>query len=810
MMRKNIFLYLLAFGLLGIVLIFFNRVYSELSTYTELTNRHNRVHSYYLNLSKQINNAAILDPDLIKVNSSAKSGKLFFTDSLTVIRQLDLLQSSVRDSVNIGITEKLNDIIRSELSWLLRNNLPDSFKLNKSSQHVLLFKKADSLIDAGIQRTIFLIDFRKEQLDDKINELKLWMSLFISLSFLLLVYTTANLFKQRSKLKIKEFELGTVLDRIRDGVISLDREWRYTFLNDAAMATHPLGKKETIGKLIWDVHPQIKGTIFWAKYQEAIETKKVLEIESYYEPMGFWFSVIIYPSGSGLTIFYKDVTESKKAEQKLSQTRKEVADYKFALDEASIVSLTDQKGIIQYVNNNFCNISKYSREELIGRDHRIINSGYHSAAYIRNLWVTIAHGDIWKGELKNKAKDGTNYWVDTTIVPFLNESGKPYQYIAIRSDVTERKQAEEKLEKSEKIYKTIASSIPGSVIYLLDKDYRFLLIEGDMLEKLGYSKDQLLGQKARDVLNPERFADVEDQFKRALNGETVTAETSRLGYQMISRFIPLKDENNNVYIIMVVAMDITELKKAHNDIYNLNRGLEEKIIKRTDQLKKSNDDMEAFSYSVSHDLRSPLRGIIGFSSILEEDYAGRLDSEGRRIISIIKKNTLKMGILIDDLLSFSRMGKQALLKVTVDTNALISEVVAELMQSNPGHKIINWQIHVLPEVSADIKTYRQVWINLISNAIKYSSVKDKPVIEIGSYENENQHVFFVKDNGVGFNEEYENKLFKVFQRLHNADEFEGTGVGLAIVEKIITRHAGKVWAEGKEDLGACFYFSLPK
>src|ERR1044072_5478298 len=190
---------------------------------------------------------------------------------------------------------------------------------------------------------------------------------------------------------------------------------------------------------------------------------------------------------------------NETVESALRKSVRESSDYQYALDESSIIAITDQKGIIKHANENFCRISKYSREELIGQDHRIINSGFHPKEFIRNLWATIANGKIWKGELRNKAKDGTIYWVDTTIVPFLDEKDKPYQYVAIRADITERKQVEERIIKSEKIYKTIASSIPGSVICLLDRDYRYLLIEGDMIEKIGYKKDTLLGAKAVDV-----------------------------------------------------------------------------------------------------------------------------------------------------------------------------------------------------------------------------------------------------------------------------------------------------------------------
>jgi light-regulated signal transduction histidine kinase (bacteriophytochrome) len=235
---------------------------------------------------------------------------------------------------------------------------------------------------------------------------------------------------------------------------------------------------------------------------------------------------------------------------------------------------------------------------------------------------------------------------------------------------------------------------------------------------------------------------------------------------------------------------------------SLRKGLE-------NELKKTNAELEAFTYSVSHDLRAPLRGIIGFTAILEEDYSSKLDDEARRITTVIKNNTLKMGHLIDALLAFSRMGKQEIMKTQINTQSMVNEIVTELIHQNNGHTTIEWNIHALPPVNADINTIRQVWINLISNAIKYSGNKQQPNIEIDSESRNGQIVFSVKDNGVGFDQQYSHKLFKVFQRLHGPEEFEGTGVGLALVEKIVSRHGGKVWAKGEIDKGACFYFSLP-
>jgi PAS domain S-box-containing protein len=370
---------------------------------------------------------------------------------------------------------------------------------------------------------------------------------------------------------------------------------------------------------------------------------------------------------------------NKELAIKNKESSKEVTDYKYALDESSNLAITNQKGIITHVNENFCNISKYSVDELVGQDHRILNSGHHSKEFIRNLWNTIASGKIWRGELKNKAKDGTMYWVDTTIVPFLNSKGIPYQYVAIRSDITKRKLAE------------------------------------------------------------------------------VEYET-------------------------------------------LNEELEQRIKYRTEEL-------EAFSYSVSHDLRAPLRAIHGYAKMFKETYENKLDAEGDRLMNNILNNAKKMGQLIDDLLSFSRIGRNELVKREISMHDMVMNLSSELKDEQPD-RIIEFHIkHLLP-AQADNIAIRQVWLNLISNAIKYSKHKEKAIIEIDSYIKGNEIIYYIKDNGAGFDMRYANKLFGVFQRLHSDDEFEGTGVGLALVQRIIKKHGGRVWAEGKVNEGATFYFTL--
>jgi light-regulated signal transduction histidine kinase (bacteriophytochrome) len=221
-----------------------------------------------------------------------------------------------------------------------------------------------------------------------------------------------------------------------------------------------------------------------------------------------------------------------------------------------------------------------------------------------------------------------------------------------------------------------------------------------------------------------------------------------------------------------------------------------------------NNELEAFTYSVSHDLRAPLRSIDGYSKILQEDYGNKMDGESNRILDIIRNNARRMGQLIDDLLDFSRLGRKELEKSTVNMNSLVTNVKQELLAQERDRNI-QFTINRLDEVDGDARMMRQVWINLISNAIKYSRKQQLATIEIGSTAETDRVTYFIRDNGVGFDMKYADKLFGVFQRLHKMQEFEGTGVGLALVHRIVSRHGGKVWAEARVNQGATFFFFIP-
>ena len=501
-------------------------------------------------------------------------------------------------------------------------------------------------------------------------------------------------------------------------------------------------------------------------------------------------------------------------DKELTASLKDNGDLKAALDEHAIVAMTDPKGKITFVNDKFCAISKYSRAELLGQDHRIISSGYHSKTFIRDLWATIASGRVWRGELKNKAKDGTFYWLDSTMVPFFDEQGKIRQYISIRADITERKLAEAAVHDSEERFRTMANSM-SQLAWIARPDGFIFWYNLRWYEYTGKTPEEMEGWGWQSVHDPVALPTVVVNWTAAITaGTSFEMEFPLRGADgsfrsFLTRGEPLKNADGQVVQWFGTNTDVTSLKQAEEKVQLLNADLEQRVIDRTVELETANNELEAFSYSVAHDLRSPLRSIDGFSRLVLEDFSQTLPEPGQRFLKKIRVSAQTMGTLIDDLLSLARLSRQELNKQATDTHKLVRNVLTEL-GSPWSDRVVKISIGALPVSSGDQALLKQVWINLLSNALKYTRKRETAQIEIGSTQLNGVDTFFIRDNGTGFDMAYADKLFGTFQRLHSADDFEGTGIGLAIVKRIILRHGGRVWAEAAVDRGATFSFTLEK
>lgn len=390
----------------------------------------------------------------------------------------------------------------------------------------------------------------------------------------------------------------------------------------------------------------------------------------------------------------------------------------------------------------------------------------------------------------------------------------------LEQNVAELERTSRALRESEGKYRRLVDTATEGV-WVLGPDLTTVFVNARMADILGCQVQDMVGRPFTEFLLAEDLADharrielrrrgisenYERRFRR-LDGTIVWASLSSA---------PIFDDHHRFAGTFAMVTDITERKQAEAEIRDLNQDLEKRVARRTAQLESANrrleaanKELEAFSYSVSHDLRAPLRAIDGFSNILLEDYGSRLDDEGRHDLAVIRRNATRMAELIDDLLNFSRTSRQEMTTQSIDMTVLVREVFHEV-RSAAAQRTIVLHLANLPPARGDRALIRQVLFNLLSNAVKFTAARAEAVIDVTGAVEHGEGIYCVKDNGAGFDMQFADKLFGVFQRLHRADDFEGTGIGLAIVKRIITRHGGRVWAEAAVDAGASFYFTLPR
>ncbi len=499
----------------------------------------------------------------------------------------------------------------------------------------------------------------------------------------------------------------------------------------------------------------------------------------------------------------------REAEDALEQSERR---FRSLIENSSdIISLSSPEGKILYTTPSTERILGYSYEEFVSKDQfQFIHPDDRERTRLQFVSLLQTPGKSIHVEYRVRHKDGTWRWLESVGTNLLAEPAVQ-SIVGNTRDITERKHAEETRAR-------LAAIVESSDDAIVSKTPEGLVTSWNAgAERLfGYSAGEMIGQSILRIVPADRteeearILNMLRMGQRVEHFETVRVAKDGRMIDVSLTISPIRDPSGKIIGASKIARDITERKRVERQVRELNQELERLVEKRTEQLQAANRELEAFSYSVAHDLRAPLRAIDGFNRVLREQHGNMLDEDGKRLLNVIRKSTVEMGQLIDALLAFSRVSRQKLqLELNINMHALVNAIIEEVRGQQPGRSI-TFPVRRLPHVQGSAPMLRQVWVNLISNAVKFTRDSPEAQITIGAQTKKNEHTFYVQDNGLGFDMRHADKLFGVFQRLHTSEEFEGTGVGLALAQRIIYRHGGRIWAESEPGKGATFYFTLPK
>lgn len=635
------------------------------------------------------------------------------------------------------------------------------------------------------------------------------------------VFAAARDITERKLAEQSRILLASIIESSDDAIIGKKPDGTIISWNRGAERIYGYSADEVLGRPVSILAPPDRAD----EIPEILERIKKGELIDHYETIRvrkdgrqIYVSLTLSPikdeSGhiTGISSIARDMTEQKRVDEQLRASSL----YARSLIEASLDPLVtiSKYGKIMDVNAATELVTGIPRARLIGTEFsdyftepEKAREGYKQVfqeGFVKDYPLAIHHSS------------GKVTHVLYNAVLYKNDADEVKGVFAAARDITQRKLAEEALKEHERLLSSIYDTVEDNLFYMaVEKNdlYRFISVNKAFLRTTGLNYDQVAGRLVNEIIPEPSLTMVLEKYKEAIQIKTVVQWEETSDYpagRLIGdvSVVPVFTEAGNCTHLIGSVHDITARKRAEDEIRKLNQELEQRVIERTSKLEAINKELESFSYSVSHDLRAPLRAIDGFSKVLLEDYGDKLDEEGKRVINVICNSTAKMGELIEHILVLSRLGRKEMKFVDVDMGVMAESVYKELRQAEP-RRSIQFVVKQLPAASVDEGMIRQVYANLLANAIKFTRPKNPAVIEVGGYRDKNEAVYYVKDNGVGFDMKFQDKLFGVFQRLHGEKDFEGTGVGLAIVQRIIQKHGGRVWAEGKVDEGASFYFALP-
>ncbi len=621
---------------------------------------------------------------------------------------------------------------------------------------------------------------------------------------------------KEAKEKIKRLSRNykMVLDSAGEGIYGVDSQGILTFINQSGAQILGYTTDELIGKpghTIWH-HHRLDGQLYSQKECPIFASYKSGKRHSgedvLWKKDGTKISVLLSSNPLieenkivGAVATFTDITEHKKVEEKL---RLSEARFRTLFEQATLsIQILDTEGRSLEVNRSYEMLWGLNLEMLkdynILEDKQLIVKGI--MPYIRKGFMGEASEiPIILYDPSEINLPGNPRWVKGYIFPVKNKKGQIIQIVLMHVDVTELTLKEKALLESRQQLRAIMDNSP-TAIYMKDLQGRYLLVNRKTEENFGIDKQEVIGKKDEDVFPTETAEIVRANDKKVLESGTPIELEEKIPlkdgfHTYISTKYPLMDVSGKPYAVCGISTDITERKKT-----------EESLRRYSEELSTANKELEAFSYSVSHDLKNPLNTISGFVQILSEDYGKSIDESGRDYLKRIAQGTDKMRSIINDLLNFSRIKKQEIKRVEIDLTEMARRIISDLCYSQPKKRV-----HVIIQqglkANADSKMLGVVLTNLLNNAWKYTSKKENPKIEVGTLMEGDKTVYFVSDNGAGFDMKFADRLFVPFQRLHTEKEYTGTGIGLAIVERVIKKHGGKVWAESKVGKGATFYFTL--